>query len=273
MAVRKTPLRILLIILTLVALSAGVFVIGKRAHQQWIALKSHLNAVQHMASETSVAANRATVAATAAAEAASRAATLEARVSGLNTLGTLAVAPLDAENRISLRQRIECRNIKDFKRLAVYLIVGQSNAANTSDPPFYPRPNVFNFFDGTCYIAHDPLLGSTGQKGSAWSRLGDKLVGRNVFDAVLLAPLAYGGSSIQDWAPGGTFNSALVRIIQEIRQAGFELSALIWHQGESNAGIKQPGFYTNKFEQMAREIRGLGVTAPIYVARASTWSI
>jgi hypothetical protein len=254
MAVR-TPLGILLIFLALVALSVGVFVI------------------QRMAGEASVAANRATAAATAAVEAASRAATLEARVSGLGTLGTLAVAPLDAENRISLRQKVECRNIRDFNRLAVYLIVGQSNAANTSDPPFYPRPNVFNFFDGACFIARDPLLGSTGQKGSAWSRLGDKLVGRNVFDAVLLVPLAYGGSSIQDWAPGGTHNSILVRTIQQLGRAGFELSALIWHQGEANAGIKQSGFYTSKFEQMVREIRSLGVAAPIYVALASTCTI
>ena len=270
MAVHKTPLRILLIILALVALSVAVFVIGKLAHQQWIALKSHLNGVQRMAGEASVAANRATAAATAAAEAV---AAVETRVSGLGTLGTLAVAPLDAENRISLRQRVECRNIKDFKRLAVYLIVGQSNAANTSDPPFYPRPNVFNFFDGKCYVARDPLLGSTGQKGSAWSRLGDKLVGRNAFDAVLLIPLAYGGSSIQDWAPGGTFNSVLVKTIQQIGQAGFEPSAIIWHQGEANAGIKQSESYTSKFEQLVREIRNLGVTAPIYVALASTCSI
>src|SRR5262245_55154021 len=102
MAVRKTRLMVLLILLALVAALGGVFVIGKRAHQQWIALKSHLNAIQHAseaASRATEAASRATESASRATEAANRATEAAARVSGLGTLGTLAVAPLDAENR------------------------------------------------------------------------------------------------------------------------------------------------------------------------------
>jgi hypothetical protein len=50
MAICKIPLRIPLSILAAVALSGAVFVIGKRTHLQWAALKSHLNAIQRTAS-------------------------------------------------------------------------------------------------------------------------------------------------------------------------------------------------------------------------------
>src|SRR5690349_21013830 len=45
-------------------------------------------------------------------------------------------------------------------RTLVAVLIGQSNAANTGGHRFRGKPNVFNFFDGKCFEAVDPLLGT-----------------------------------------------------------------------------------------------------------------
>ena len=61
------------------------------------------------------------------------------------------------------------------------LSLGQSLSANVNGPPFRPAGHVsnLNIFDGKCYAAADPLLGTTGNGGSYLSRLGALLADKD----------------------------------------------------------------------------------------------
>src|SRR3954452_2237395 len=77
-------------------------------------------------------------------------------------------------------------------RTAVLLLMGQSNAGNHAGQRFRSEHGgaVLNFFDGQCYVAASPLLGSDGTSGEYWTQLGNLLLDRGSFDQVLLAPAA-----------------------------------------------------------------------------------
>src|ERR1700730_1970636 len=76
-------------------------------------------------------------------------------------------------------------------RMAMILIFGQSNGANSGDTPYVPRNRVFNLnvFDGQCYVARDPLLGATETGGNFATHMADMLIERGYFDIVVLMPI------------------------------------------------------------------------------------
>jgi hypothetical protein len=78
---------------------------------------------------------------------------------------------------------------------AVFVIAGQSNAANHGEGRFTAGNNVFNFnlFDGQLYHAADPLLGATGNDGSPWCLLGDRLVAAGFASSIVLCPILSAG--------------------------------------------------------------------------------
>jgi hypothetical protein len=110
----------------------------------------------------------------------------------------------DAQDRVRVDRDEVMRG-----RTAVMLTLGQSNAANSGDTPYVPRQRVFNFniFDGHCYVARDPLLGTTEHRGNFAGRMADALIERGVFDGVVLVPIAVGGSRIEEWTTGGSPSS------------------------------------------------------------------
>src|SRR5262245_54445629 len=73
------------------------------------------------------------------------------------------------------RERVACRI--DGSRDLVLILLGQSNAGNHVGSAYEPSGNVvnFNFLDGGCYRARDPLLGASASEpphnGSIWSIL------------------------------------------------------------------------------------------------------
>jgi hypothetical protein len=96
-------------------------------------------------------------------------------------------------------------------RTAVLLLMGQSNAGNHGGQRFRSEHDekVVNFFDGRCYIAASPLLGSDGTGGEYWTQLGNLLLNRGSFDQVILAPVAITGSEVSRWGPGGDLNGIM----------------------------------------------------------------
>lgn len=155
-------------------------------------------------------------------------------------------------------------------RTAVWLTLGQSNAANEGELAYETGPNVFNlsFLDGRCYIARDPLLGATGTGGSVWTRLADRLIADEHFERVVIVPIAVGGSSIRRWTTGGDLHGRIGRAAEAIRAAGLSPTHILWHQGESDVATG-PQAYRRSFAGVLAEIRAQGLTAPVYVAQAS----
>jgi hypothetical protein len=159
---------------------------------------------------------------------------------------------------------------------SVLLIIGQSNGGNHGEARSTAHRTVFNFnfFDGLCYRACDPLLGATGEGGSPWCILGDALIADGFARSILLCPLSVGGSTVAEWAPGGTYQHRMTYGIARLRQAGFEPSSVFWHQGEADAlyGTSADD-YTRAFRALVGSLRDLGIRARIHIAIASYFAI
>jgi hypothetical protein len=184
------------------------------------------------------------------------------------------------------------------ERLAVLLTAGQSNISNTGAPDpkagrlYEPHNRFYNFnrFDGKCYIARNPLLGTPGNLENVAVRLGDDLIDRKIYRNVLIAPVAIGGTYLEEWRPrGGKYFEVVLAALAGLRDAQFEPTAVMWHQGEYNAfafttngaedgtilnvtaPMKEAGrlSYLRNYLEIAAGLRAADVTAPIFIAQAT----
>jgi hypothetical protein len=168
------------------------------------------------------------------------------------------------------------RSIIDKKprRVAVIVIIGQSNAANHGAGKYVARRQVdnFNLYDGKCYHGQDPLLGASGDGGNFATRLGDKLIDAGLFDRVILAPIAMGGTIVEQWAEEGMFNRRIPVVIRRLHDAGLSTDFILWQQGEGNQGVGDIGGrqYRKNLLEVIRTFRRCGVTAPFFVSLTTT---
>jgi hypothetical protein len=180
---------------------------------------------------------------------------------------------LDAQDRlIGDAEKLAVACPKQTDRTAVLLVLGQSNAANYGGQRFASKhgDKIVNVFDGQCYVAASPLLGSAGTKGEYWTELGNHLIGSGKFDTVVIAPVAYGGSAVERWARGGDLNAVLVDTLRKINADGYAITHVLWDQGESDyvVGTSEDA-YRERLLSMIDTLRGEGVTAPVYLSIAS----
>jgi len=159
----------------------------------------------------------------------------------------------------------------------VFLIIGQSNAANhgqaarvVADPGVYN----FNLFDGLVYPAQDPLLGATGVGGSPWCLMADSLIACGFANEILLAPLAVGGATAANWAPGGPYNHRLMYALDRLASLDTLPTHILWHQGEADALFGTDGSqYIARARDLVTSIRARGINAPFYAAIATYFAV
>lgn len=158
-------------------------------------------------------------------------------------------------------------------RTSVIVILGQSNAANHGSGRYIAKHQVdnFNLYDSKCYHAADPLLGASGDGGNFATRLGDKLIEAGLFDRVILAPIAMGGTMVEQWADEGMFNRRIVVLIRRLHDAGLGIDLILWHQGEGNPGMGDVGGrqYRKNLWEVVSTFRRYGVKAPFFVSLAT----
>ncbi len=168
------------------------------------------------------------------------------------------------------RQETGCKIDGDRKRTAVIVVVGQSNAANHGAGRYAASRRVdnFNVYDGKCYRATDPLLGASGDGGNFATRLGDKLIDAGLFDRVILAPIAMGGTTVEQWAEEGMFNRRIPVLIRRLFDAGLSADFILWQQGEGNQGMGDVDGrqYRKNLLEVIRTFRRFGATAPFFVS-------
>jgi Carbohydrate esterase, sialic acid-specific acetylesterase len=160
---------------------------------------------------------------------------------------------------------------KQTPRTAVFLIAGQSNAANSAAQRHQTRhpDRVLNFISGRCYAAASPLLGATGFAGEPWTLMADELIDTGAFDRVILAPVAVGGSTVAQWAKGGALNTSMIPLIQDL-VTHYRVTHVLWHQGESDFALKtDPVRYKEEFLSFADTLRANAVDANIFVSTAT----
>lgn len=168
------------------------------------------------------------------------------------------------------RTPVDCADLRG-PRTAVLLTLGQSNAANEAAPAPVDTAGVynFNFFDGRCYEAVDPLLGATGAGGSVWTHVARGLLDAGTFERIVIAPIAVGGSSIHRWVPGeGDLFARIPAAQAGLVAAGLPPTHVLWHQGESDVRMS-PEEYIRDFAAMLSGMRDAGIDAPVWVAQAS----
>jgi carbohydrate esterase-like sialic acid-specific acetylesterase len=180
---------------------------------------------------------------------------------------------LDAQDRLigdAEKRAAACPRQAD--RTAVLLVLGQSNAANYGGQRFASKhgDKIVNFFDGQCYVAASPLLGSGGTKGEYWTELGNHLIESGKFDTVVIAPVAYSGTAVARWARGGDLNAVLVETLSKIKANGYAITHVLWDQGELDyvLGTGEDA-YRERLLSMIDTLRREGVTAPVYLSIAS----
>jgi hypothetical protein len=181
--------------------------------------------------------------------------------------------------------------------LVVLLTAGQSNISNTGAPDqsgrlYQPHNRFYNYdrFDRRCYVARNPLLGTPADGENVATRLGDELIDRGLAKTVVIAPVAIGGTYLEEWrARGGKYFEVLLATVAGLRDAGLEPSAVLWHQGEYNAfafstsgaedgthlqvtaKMKEAGrlSYLRNYLEIVAGLRAADVAAPIFVATAT----
>lgn len=146
----------------------------------------------------------------------------------------------------------------------VFVVAGQSNAANYGSERTSTASGRVSSWDGRAWrLSQDPQPGAGGAGGSFLPAFGDALVKR--FDVpVGLVPLAVGATSVREWLPKGIrfaeqpttgrnvravgegeFESTgelFQKLVVPMEQLGFAgFRAVLWHQGESDAGQAREG--------------------------------
>jgi len=173
---------------------------------------------------------------------------------------------------VSERAAVPCSDGGPLRPLVI-VTLGQSNAANHGRGLYAPTHRVdnFNLYDGKCYKAVEPLLGSTGQGGNFATRLADMLIERRLADRVVLAPIAMGGTTVEQWAIEGLFNRRIAASIRRLYDAGLAPDFILWHQGEGNAarGDVNGRQYRKNLLEVVASFRTYSVNAPFFVALAT----
>ena len=169
------------------------------------------------------------------------------------------------------RREVDCADYQGPGR-AVLMTFGQSNSANAGRDRYIPVGDVanFNFHDGRCYRAEDPLLGPDAKGGSVWGVLADKLIARGDYERVLIAPFGIGGSSLAQWQADGFLHPVLQAATTAVRDHAIVPTHVLWHQGEADTGQgTSEEDYFRMFASLLGHLRDKGIDAPVYPAVAT----
>lgn len=147
----------------------------------------------------------------------------------------------------------------------VFIVAGQSNAGNYGSEKQKTATRDVVTFDGRqWHLCEDPQRGAAGKGGSFLPAFGDALsVALQM--PVAVVPLAMGGTSVREWLPAGSrmkqqpttgqnvkkvaegeweatgkLFASLTNRIAALGPQGFR--AVLWHQGESDAGQARGGY-------------------------------
>ena len=160
----------------------------------------------------------------------------------------------------------------------LFLAAGQSNSANGAQKTGFPAPifvRTFNPWTGKWSEAHGPLKPATGEEDSPWPYFG-KLLSDSIGVPVGIISVGVGSTTIENWQPDvyASYYPLLTTAIQASKVYG-GVRAILWHQGEANAGANWTPAYTvdnyiNSFAQIKSRLN-LDTNSNLnwFVARAS----
>jgi len=143
----------------------------------------------------------------------------------------------------------------------VFLLIGQSNMAGRGPvgaEDRTPDPRVFALGqDRQWRPAIDPLaFDKPALVGVGPGLAFGKAVARAHPDWIVgLVPAPFGGSSLDEWKPGGRLYRDAVARAEAALSGGARLEAILWHQGESDAKPDLAATYVARFQALAASLR------------------
>jgi Carbohydrate esterase, sialic acid-specific acetylesterase len=149
---------------------------------------------------------------------------------------------------------------------------GQSIAANCGHGRYSARntDKTCVFSDGHFYPCSDPIVGADGPGGSVWSRFADSMLGRQINNStvnqVVIGCCAQGGTSINDWGPGGSEAPRLLRCLSDYMTNVGQPTYLAYSQGESDVGMLSTEQWVDRWQTMLASVRNVGCTSKIYTS-------
>lgn len=165
----------------------------------------------------------------------------------------------------------------------VFVGAGQSNSTNCggsgskldTDGQTQSASGMVSSFDGKAWrVANDPQRGAhdNSQGGSFWPAFGDAMFAR-YHVPIGVAVTGHGGTSINQWKIGGELFSWTTNRIGQLQSAGGGpgFRALLWHQGESDAGANMTAAaYADGLGAIITEMRRVsGREFPWFAAKVS----
>lgn len=192
---------------------------------------------------------------------------------GLATVFALqASTAVIADERPKIDSRIfECSYLyAQHPGMGVIMVLGDSNITNGEMPPVTGLPNVFNVnpINGLCYPAHEPMMGTIAKNGSPWVRLGNALVNEKIYTELMLVPVLLEGSTLADWQTEGRIYPRVKKALTALESQKITINAVVWQFGQKYENqIKSADEYKNAVTSIVTSLRGLGLSAPVYVAK------
>ena len=156
----------------------------------------------------------------------------------------------------------------------VILTLGQSHMSNVAEAPQIEVPDAVNFswWDGKCYSAKDPLVGTDGRMANVVTRIARDLIKNGTFKHVLLVPISIGSSRVERWAPGGDLHHKIPVVIWQLLKNNLAPDTIIWWQGAGNSNDDDPGGerYRANLSAVVKSLRADAPKANIYVTLSTT---
>lgn len=177
----------------------------------------------------------------------------------------------------------------------VFLVAGQSNSANHGSAPQRTQTGSLASFDGQAWhLGNDPQRGASGDGGSFMPAFGDALAAK-LQVPIGVVPLGVGATSVREWLPRGTpverntttggglksrpdgtweaLGDSFARLSARLQALGPQgCRAVLWHQGESDAGQARAGYPADRQisgDDYARYMKILVLAS----RQAATWPV
>ena len=144
--------------------------------------------------------------------------------------------------------------------MQVFLLIGQSNMAGRAaigPQDRVPDPHVYVLTKQLTWApAVDPLHFDKPEIAGVGPGLsfGRALAAAEPQVVIGLVPAAFGGTSLDDWKPGGELYNAAVARTRTALQHG-RLAGILWHQGESDSSPELAATYAARFAALIARLR------------------
>ncbi len=144
--------------------------------------------------------------------------------------------------------------------MKIFLLIGQSNMAGRGQVEAEdraPHPRVFVLNQELAWVpAVDPLHFDKPERiGTGLGKtFGAVVADANPGAVIGLVPAAFGGSALDEWAPGAPHYVNAVARAKEALKRG-RLAGILWHQGESDRAPDKAASYADRFEKFIARLR------------------